>query len=185
MRTGGFPIPQDDGAGQRLQGAEVPSLVLESSHGRVDIAELCSRLGVVYVYPLTGRPGRAMPTDWSQIPGARGCTPQSWGFRDRAAELKRLGARVAGVSAQELDDQLEFAVRNEMPFPVISDPDLRLRDALGLPTFVVEGLVLYKRLAFVAENKRIVKVFYPVFPPEQCAATVLDWLGARVAAGAA
>jgi len=185
MRTGGFPIPQDDGAGSRLQGAEVPSLVLESSMGRVDIADICSRLAVIYLYPMTGRPGRSMPTDWSQIPGARGCTPQSWGFRDRAAKLTALGARVAGVSAQELEDQVEFAHRNQMPFPIISDPDLLLRDALDLPTFVVEGFVLYKRLAFVAEHRRIVKVFYPVFPPEQSAETVFEWLGARVAAGAA
>ena len=109
---------------------------------------------------------------WDEIPGARGCTPQSCGFRDHAAELAALGARVAGVSAQTLDDQLEFAERNRMPFPVIADPELRLRDVLGLPTFHVEGLELYKRLAFVAEHGRIVKVFYPVFPPDRNAQDV-------------
>jgi peroxiredoxin len=113
---------------------------------------------------------------WDAIPGARGCTPQSCAFRDHAAELDALGARVAGLSAQTLDDQIEFAERNHMPFPVIADPELRLRDALRLPTFEVAGLVLYKRLTLVAERGRIAKVFYPVFPPDRNAADVLDWL---------
>jgi len=117
---------------------------------------------------------------WDEIPGARGCTPQSCGFRDHAAELAALGARVAGVSAQSLDDQREFAERNRMPFPVAADPELLLRDALGLPTFVIEGLELYKRLAFVAEQGRIAKVFYPVFPPDRNAADVVAWLAATV-----
>jgi peroxiredoxin len=179
MRLDGLPVPQDDGAARRVPGSEVPSVRLDSSQGRVDIADICAGLGIVYVYPLTGRPGRPMPTDWSQIPGARGCTPESWGFRDSFSELSALGARVAGVSAQSLEDQIEFAERNEMPFPVISDPELRLREALGLPAFVVEGLVLYKRITFVAENRRIVKVFYPVFPAERNAQEVLDWVRAR------
>ena len=116
---------------------------------------------------------------WDAIPGARGCTPQSCGFRDHAAELSSLGAGVAGVSAQTLDDQREFATRNGFTYPVIADPELRLRDALGLPTFTTSGLELYKRLAFVAEGGRIVKVFYPVFPPDRNAADVVAWLRSR------
>jgi peroxiredoxin len=171
-----LPVPEDDGAADHLEGAEVPALVLESSRGPVDLAELCAERGVVYVYPRAGRPGVDMPPGWDAIPGARGCTPQSCAFRDHAAELGALGALVAGLSAQPLDDQLEFAERNHMPFPVIADPELRLRDALGLPTFEVAGLVLYKRLAWIAERGRIVKVFYPVFPPDRNAGDVVHWL---------
>ena len=83
------------------------------------------------------------------------------------------------MSAQSLDDQIEFAERNHMPFPVVSDERLELRDALDLPTFEVEGLTLYKRLALVAERGRIVKAFYPVFPPDRNAADVLAWLAER------
>jgi peroxiredoxin len=172
----GLPVPEDDGAADHLTGAAVPAVVLDSSQGPVDLAQLCSERGVVYVYPRTGKPGVPLLPGWDEIPGARGCTPQSCGFRDHAAELAELGARVAGVSAQSLADQREFAGRNRMPFPVLADPELRLRDALGLPTFEVEGLTLYKRLAFVAERGRIVKVFYPVFPPDRNAEDVLDWL---------
>jgi len=171
-----LPVPDDDGAADGLVAAQVPAVVLESSLGTVDFGKLCAERAVVYVYPRAGRPGVPLLPGWDEIPGARGCTPQSCGFRDHAAELAAFGARVAGVSAQTLADQREFAERNRMPFPVVADPELRLRDALGLPTFVVEGLELYKRLAFVAERGRIVKVFYPVFPPDRNAADVVAWL---------
>jgi peroxiredoxin len=175
----GLPVPEDDGAADHLAGAAVPALVLESSAGPVDLAELRAGRAVVYVYPRTGKPGAPLLPGWNEIPGARGCTPQSCGFRDHAAELAAFGARVAGVSAQSLADQVEFAERNRMPFPVISDPKLELKRALGLPTFVTSGLELYRRLAWIAENGRIVKVFYPVFPPDRNAADVLDWLAAN------
>jgi peroxiredoxin len=125
----GLPAPEDDGAAEHLTAARVPSLVLESSMGPVDLAELCAERGVLYVYPRTGRPDRPMMDGWNEIPGARGCTPQSCAFRDHAAALAAHGARVAGLSAQNLDDQREVAERNHMPFPVLADPQLRVRDA--------------------------------------------------------
>ena len=172
----GLPVPEDDGAADHLPGLELPDLTLPSSQGAVSLAELARERLVLYVYPRTGRPGVAMLPGWDDIPGARGCTPQSCGFRDHAAELAAFGARVAGLSAQGLDDQVEFAERNRMPFPVIADERLELARALRLPTFEVEGLTLYKRLALVAEGGRIVKVFYPVFPPDRNAEEVVAWL---------
>jgi peroxiredoxin len=128
------------------------------------------------IYPRTGRPGVPSPRGWDAIPGARGCTPQSCAFRDHAAELGGLGARVAGLSAQDLEDQIEFAERNHMPFPIVADPELRLGKALGLPTFEVGEFRLYKRLTLIAERGEIVNVFYPVFPPDRNAADVVAWL---------
>lgn len=170
-----LPAPEDDGAADHLTGLDLPDLELESSLGTVNVRDV----DVLYVYPRTGRPGVPMLPGWDETPGARGCTPQSCGFRDAHAELRALGRRVAGLSAQSLDDQLEFAERNHMPFPVIADPQRKLGAALGLPTFDIEGLTLYKRLALVAENARIVKVFYPVFPPDANAGDVLRWLHER------
>jgi peroxiredoxin len=168
----GLPVPVDDGAADHLTGAELPDLVLSSSQGAVNVRDF----GVVYVYPRTGRPGLPLLPGWDDIPGARGCTPQSCAFRDHSADLARLGATVAGLSAQTLDDQVEFAERNHMPFPIISDEWLELARDPGLPTFEVEGLTLYKRLALISERGRIVKVFYPVFPPDRNAQDVVDWL---------
>jgi peroxiredoxin len=171
----GLPVPVDDGAADHLTGSAVPDLVLPSSRGAVNLRDF----EVLYVYPRSGRPGRDLLPGWDDIPGARGCTPQSCAFRDHSAELAALGAHVAGLSAQTLDDQIEFAQRNRMPFPVISDEWLELARDPGLPTFEVESLTLYKRLALIAEQGRIVKVFYPVFPPDRNAQDVVDWLKGR------
>jgi peroxiredoxin len=173
-----LPAPVDDGAADHLPGLRLPQLQLPSSQGPVDVAEL----DVLYVYPRTGKPGEPSLPGWDAIPGARGCTPQSCAFRDHAAELAQLGVpRLAGLSAQTLADQVEFATRNHMPYPVIADPELQLRDALDLPTFEVAGRTLYKRLALVARGGVIEQVFYPVFPPDRNAADVVAYLRNRVA----
>jgi len=176
-----LPVPEDDGAADHLPGARIPSLVLESSQGPVDLAELCAARGVLYVYPRTGKPGVPNLPGWDEYPGARGCTPHSCAFRDHAAELQELGAQVAGLSAQPLEDQIEFAERNHMPFPVLADPGLRAAQMLGLPTFEIAGHRLYRRLALVADEGRISKVFYPVFPPDRNATDVVEFLRATVA----
>jgi peroxiredoxin len=167
-----LPVPEDDGAADHLTGLELPDLELDSSQGRVNVRDF----DVIYVYPRSGRPGAPLLPGWDETPGARGCTPQSCAFRDLYPDL---GVPVAGLSAQTLDDQLEFAERNRMPFPVIADPERRLGAALRLPTLEIAGFTLYKRLTLVAEHGRIVKVFYPVFPPDANAGDVLAYLRSR------
>ena len=171
----GLPVPEDDGAADHLVGLALPDLVLESSRGPRNVREFA----VVYVYPRTGQPGVEVPQAWDAIPGARGCTPESCAFRDRSDAFSRLGVRVAGLSTQTVDEQREFAQRNAMPFPVLADPERHLGDALGLPTFEFADAMLYKRLTLVAEGGEIVKVFYPVFPPDEHPAEVLAWLQER------
>jgi peroxiredoxin len=174
-----LPAPVDDGAADHLLGTMLPQLTLDSSQGPVSMRELTRERLVLYVYPRAGRPGRQSPAGWDDIPGARGCTPQSCAFRDHAAELGELGASVAGLSAQPLDDQLEFVERNHISYPVIADPELRLGQALRLPTFEVEGVTLYKRITLVVEGCAVAKVFYPVFPPDKNAEEVVAWLRGR------
>jgi peroxiredoxin len=171
-----LPVPVDDGACAHLEGTPVPALELESSVGPVELAELAAERAVLYVYPRTGRPDRPVPEGWDAVPGARGCTPQSCGFRDHREELRAFGAEVAGLSAQTLEEQVELAERLGILYPVIADPALLLRDALGLPTFEFEGVTLYKRVTLVLEAGRIAKVFYPVFPPDRNAEEVVAWL---------
>lgn len=167
-----LPVPEDDGAADHLAGLELPDLVLESSLGPVNMRGFA----VIYVYPRSGRPDEPLLPGWNETPGARGCTPQSCAFRDLHADL---GVTVAGVSSQSLEDQLEFADRNRMPFPIVSDPERKLGAALGLPTFDIAGLTLYRRITLVAEQGRIAKAFYPVFPPDANAGDVLAWLRSR------
>jgi peroxiredoxin len=170
-------VPVNDGAADHLLGSEVPSILLASTlGGEPDLADATAGLAVVYVYPRTGKPGEPLPEGWNEIPGARGCTPQSCAFRDHVRDLAEHEASVIGVSAQSPADQLEFAAREHIPYPLLSDSALQLAETLQLPTFEAAGMRLYKRLTFIAWERRIVKVFYPVFPPQRNASEVLMWL---------
>lgn len=156
----------------------LPDLALAATDGtRVSLGVLRGRV-VVFAYPRTGRPGEpALVDNWDLIPGARGCTPQSCAFRDLHAELLASGAsHVFGLSTQDTDYQREAVDRLHLPFPLLSDHDLALVRALRLPTLDVAGHTLLARLAFVADDGVITKVFYPVFPPDRNAADVLAWL---------
>jgi peroxiredoxin len=172
----GLPVPEDDGAADHLHGLEIPALSLQSTDGPVDLRGAAAGTLVLYIYPRTGRPGEPPPDGWDATPGARGCTPQSCAFRDHEAELAALGATVVGMSAQPLADQVEFAAREHIPYPLISDPDLQLAHALDLPSFEIAGMRLYRRITIIARAGRIEHVFYPVFPPDRNAADVVAWL---------
>jgi peroxiredoxin len=173
----GVPVPQDDGAADHLTGMKLPNLALPATGGKpVDLASLKGRT-VVYIYPRTGVPGVDPPPGWDDIPGARGCTPQSCSFRDHFAELKSLGvARVFGLSTQDTAYQQEAATRLHLPFPILSDDKMAFTKALKLPTFTAAGMTLIKRMAWVIDDGVITKVFYPVFPPDRNAADVVAWL---------
>jgi len=173
-----IPAPQDDGAARHLAGMRLPEISLPATDGRhVSLASLKGRT-VVYAYPRMGKPGQiAVVEGWDEIPGARGCTPQSCAFRDHFAELTAAGAQqVFGLSTQDTAYQREAVERLKLPFAILSDEQLALSQALGLPTMAVAGLTLIKRLALVIDDGLIVKVFYPVFPPDRNAGEVLAWL---------
>jgi len=174
-----LPVPQDDGAARHLPGMRLPPLALPATNGsEVDLSALHGRT-IVYAYPRTGRPGQPLPEGWDAIPGARGCTPQTCGFRDHFAELRRAGVQhLFGLSTQDGAYQREAAERLHLPFAILSDDELKLANALRLPTFEVHGMTLLKRLTLVIDEDRITHVFYPVFPPDKSAEEVVTWLQA-------
>ncbi len=175
-----IPAPEDDGGARHLTGLKLPSVPLAATSGRqIDLSKLAGRT-VVYIYPRTGVPGQNPPDGWDAIPGARGCTPQSCSFRDHFAELSRLGvAQLLGLSTQDTAYQTEAATRLKLPFPILSDADLKLVRAIKLPTFTVAGMTLLKRMALVIDDGIISKVFYPVFPPNKNAEEVIAWLSSQ------
>jgi peroxiredoxin len=173
-----LPQPVDDGAAAHLAGMMLPDLALPATDSRsVSLARLPGR-AVVYAYPRTGEPGKPLPTpDWDQIPGARGCTPQSCSFRDHYVELKGIGAdHVFGLSTQSTAYQQELVERLRLPFPVLSDEKVELVRAARLPTFEAAGSTLLKRLTLVIDDGRVIHVFYPVFPTDRSASDVVEWL---------
>ena len=171
-----LPLPTDDGACNHLPGLCLPSTALPATNGgKVELANLAGTT-VLYCYPRTGRPDQELPPGWNDIPGARGCTPQSCAFRDHHLELQRLSARVFGISTQSTEYQQEAAQRLHLPFALLSDGELQFVSALRLPTFEVGEMTLIKRLTLILRDGRIAKVFYPVFPPDQNALQVINWL---------
>jgi len=172
-----LPVPEDDGACQHLPGKALPHVELASTKGRkVSVREAGKQPTVFFFYPRTGRPEAPAPSGWDRIPGARGCTPQSCGFRDLYLEFESRGVRIFGVSAQSSEYQREFVERNRIPYEILSDERFELTEAIGLPTFEFDSMRLIKRLAFFAEDGVILKLFYPVFPPDKNAEEVLAWL---------
>lgn len=172
-----LPRPVDDGAADHLCGMAVPKVALPSTFGGlVDLSQLSATRIVVYCYPMTGVPGKPLPQGWDQIPGARGCTPQTCGFQKHYGELLELQAEVFGLSTQTTEYQREMAERLRLPFEVLSDAEFKFCDALRLPTFEVDGMRLLKRLTLVIRAGSIEHVFYPVFPPDESADQVKEWL---------
>jgi peroxiredoxin len=174
------PVPVDDGAARHLVGQGLPALTLPATVGPpVRLDALGPGWTVLYCYPRTGRPESDPPPGWDEIPGARGCTPQACAYRDHYAQLQALNAQVYGVSTQSTDYQQEMAARLHLPYPVLSDADFRLTDALALPTFEIHGMRLIRRLTLLIRASRIEQCFYPVFPPDLDADRVVQWLRGR------
>jgi len=171
-----LPVPLDDGAAKHLTGARLPDVVLTANNGaHVATAALSGRT-VIYIYPLTGRPDTDMPPGWDDIPGARGCTPQSCAFRDSMTELRAASVKhIFGLSVQDTAYQHEAAARLRLPFPLLSDRSFEFSRALNLPTFTVGKTRYLKRMTLVADDARITKVFYPVFPPDENPHEILAW----------
>ena len=174
-----LPVPQDDGACNHLVGMPLPNVALLATDGSmVNLSQLAGRL-VIYCYPMTGQPNVPLPEGWDQIPGARGCTPQSCAFRDHYQELQALNANVFGLSVQSTDYQREMATRLHLPFQVLSDEQYQFQKALNLPTFVAAGMTLLKRVTLISHQGRIEAVHYPIFPSDSDPAWVLDYLKSK------
>jgi peroxiredoxin len=171
-----LPIPTDDGAANHLKGMRLPQLALKATNGAtIQLGEIKNKL-VIYCYPMTGQPNVPLPEGWDQIPGARGCTPQSCAYRDHYQELQALGAEVIGLSVQSHDYQKELAGRLHLPFPIVSDVNYEFQKALNMPTFITAGMTLLKRVTLIVNQGIIEAVHYPIFPSDSDAPWVVNYL---------
>ncbi len=171
-----LPVPVDDGACDHLPGSRIPSVALKGvSDTRVDLSAV-DGTAVIFFYPMNGRPGAPPMTGWNEIPGARGCTPQSCSFRDNYSRLEALGVKVFGVSSQPLADQKEASARLDLPFELLNDSRLELTKAMKLPTFEYGSSTYIKRITLVSNDGVIRKTFYPIFPPDRNVSDVIEWV---------
>lgn len=177
-----LPVPVDDGQCAHLKvGMKFPidiftNLPVTNQHS-VDIKS--QPRTVIYFYPRSGKPNQKLPDGWNEIPGARGCTPETCGFRDHYQELQSLGANVYGCSTQTTEYQQEFVDRLHLPFDILSDDKLELLKSLQLPYFTLselDNVPLIKRLTIIIRDGKIEHVFYPIFPPDKHSQEVLNWL---------
>jgi peroxiredoxin len=145
---------------------------LKATNGEeIDLSKL-EGTNVVFIYPKTGVPGVALPDGWDDIPGARGCTPQAWSYRENYPELMKYAKRIFGLSVQSSDYQKELHDRVELPYEILSDADFAFTNGLKLPTFEASGMKLQKRLTLIIKDGVIVKHHYPVFPSNKD----VDWV---------
>jgi peroxiredoxin len=171
-----LPIPQDDGSTNHLRGMKLPNVSLNATNGKtINLGEIKGKL-VIYCYPMTGQPNVDLPDGWDQIPGARGCTPQSCSFRDHYQELQALGAEVVGLSVQTTEYQKEMVDRLHLPFLVVSDAHYKFQKALNMPTFITAGMILLKRVTLIVNNGVIEAVHYPIFPSDSDPAWIINYL---------
>ena len=173
-----LPVPIDDKKAEHLKNLFIEKdIILEStSKKNVNLKKL-EGLSVIFFYPRTGHPEKPVPPGWNLIAGARGCTPQSCSYRDYYEELKSSGVNnIFGISTQDPDYQLEAKDRLHLPFDLLSDNKLELVSYLNLPIFEFNNEILNKRLTLIIKDKKIIKYFYPVFPPDKDVLNVIKWI---------
>ena len=161
-----IPEPKLDVNLLHLNNFKISDIELNSTDNKIVNISKLKEITVIYIYPMSGVPGKALPEGWDEIPGARGCTPQSCTFRDNFSKLKELGVKnIFGLSTQNTEYQKELADRLHLPYPILSDEKLEFAKKLKLPLFKVEGMDLIKRITLILKDNEIVKYFYPIFPP--------------------
>ncbi|GIE77349.1 putative thiol-specific antioxidant related protein/Peroxidoxin BcpB [Actinoplanes philippinensis] len=174
----GAPAPGGEPAG--LVGGRLPELDFYGTDGQpISLHALGPGRSIVFVYPLTGRPGVDLPRGLLEVHGARGAGRDNW-LRDHHAELLAAGAaRVYGLSAQSTGYQRELAHRLRLPYPLIPDPRLTLAAATGLPTRTAGDLTVYERLTLIVTDDVVEHVFHPIPDPASHALDVMRWLTQR------
>lgn len=162
------------GITEGLVGRAIPSIKLHTTRlDLVDLLNYASRCTAIYVYPGTT----------ASVDGERD-TPmadaaQHRAFREGRDELFRHGVLVAGLSSQSQDEQLATVETHSVLHWLLSDPELSLARALGLPTCKANGNTVFSRAILVVRHGEVAEAVHPVDTPESSAELVLAWAKAN------
>ncbi|MCH9658161.1 redoxin family protein [archaeon] len=170
-----LPQPRDDKKFDHLVGVTIPSITLKSTEGATDVSKIDAGYVVLYFFPMMSVPEKTLPSGWNDIPGARGCTPQNITINEHIEDLQKYGVMVCGISTQSIDELTELSSLRKLSQLLISDSSLKFQENLQIPTFHVDNKTMYKRLTLIVKNCKIVRVFYPIFPPDKHIFEILEW----------
>lgn len=171
-----LPVPKDDGLADHLTGMSLPKMELANSNGGKTALNITTNsTRIFYCYPMTCETDE-QPPDWDKIAGARGCTPQTLSIKHSACELQEINAEPIGISTQTGEKVISEAARIGIKHTVLSDYELKLTNALNLPTFQIGTQTYLKRLTMIVRDNTIIKTFYPIFPPDKHIFEVIAWL---------
>jgi peroxiredoxin len=174
----GLPQPIDDGTSDHLLGMTIPNITLPCTKDPVlDISKICSHYKILYFFSMIAIPSENVPSSkWNDIPGARGCTPQNISMSKHSNDLQKYDAVSIGISTQPINELAKVSTLRKFLQPLVSDSGLEFQEKLNIPTFKFESKTMYKRLTLIVRESRIVKVFYPIFPPDKHIFEILEWL---------
>lgn len=99
------------------EGTKAPAFTLTADDGsKVKLSDFKGSMVVLYFYPKDDTPG---------------CTREACAFRDRHAELTKLGVKVLGVSPDTVASHVKFREKYKLNFPLLADADHKLAEAWG------------------------------------------------------
>ena len=141
------------GEGQPAPDFELDAVGRDGEPERVRLSDLRGQSVVLYFYPKDDTPG---------------CTKQACGIRDAWPAFGDTGARVFGVSPDDVESHVRFARKHELPFPLLADPDHAVAERYGVwqeKSMYGKKYMGVARTTFVIDpDGRIAKVFEKVKP---------------------
>jgi len=172
-----LPQPGNDGTSDHLFGMTIPSIILPSTKGNLfDVSKIDTHYMILYFFPMMSVTEKSLPSGWNDIPGARGCTPQNITINEHIRDLQKYDAMIFGISTQSIDELTKLSLLRKFSQPLISDSSLKFQKKLSIPTFHVGNKTMYKRMTLIVKESKIIKVFYPIFPPDKHIFEIIEWL---------
>lgn len=147
------------------QGTKAPDFTLMDQQGQsVSLSDFRGQKVVLYFYPRDNTPG---------------CTKQACAFASAWEQFQQLGVPVLGVSKDSVASHQKFAEKYQLPFILLSDPELTVLNAYGvwqekkLYGKVSMGVV---RSTYLISEEGLIEKVWPKVKPEQNAGEILEWL---------